>query len=203
MDVSDDIHALFAKDAVRTYSLYFDGTDGIGSALKVAEDLHYQQQSIAIEGIHTMTKAVDVFVPIFELVAIFLCLGVVFILVNFASKMIRDKMHEIGILKALGTKNTSIGVIFGLQIVLIAALTCVLSTAGYYLFIDLANDVLVESLKRLTPLNVVIDLDFLTFQPGIAILNCGLVVVLALISLVTPMIKIKMIKPVKIIKAKD
>lgn len=203
MDVSDDIHALFAKDAVRTYSLYFDGTDGIGSALQVAEDLHYQQQSIAIEGIHTMTKAVDVFVPIFELVAIFLCLGVVFILVNFASKMIRDKMHEIGILKALGTKNGAIIIVFGLQVFLVALLTAGLSTVGYYYFIDFANDVLFQSMQQLVPSQVVLDLDFFVFMPKVALTNCLLVFALSAISLITPMLKIKAIKPVKIIKAKE
>ena len=78
-----------------------------------------------------------------------------------------------------------------------------MATAGYYFFIDLANDVLIESLMRLAPGYVVLDLDFLTFQPQIALENCVLVGALALISLIFPMIKIKAIKPVKIIKAKD
>jgi ABC-type antimicrobial peptide transport system permease subunit len=122
---------------------------------------------------------------------------------NFSSKMINDKMHEIGILKALGTKNNSIGIVFGLQVVLIAILTCVLATLGYYFFIDFANDVLIESLKRLAPSSVVLDLDFLTFKPTVALVNCVLVFALSLVSLIIPMIKIKAIKPVKIIKAKE
>jgi len=201
--LSSDVAVLFANDQVYYNALYLDGTDGIGAALDAAEKLNFEPQSFAVEGIHTMTKAVDVFIPIFELIAIFLCVGVIFILVNFSSKMINDKMHEIGILKALGTKNSSIGAIFGLQVALIAILTCILATAGYYFFIDLANDVLIESLMRLAPGHVVLDLNFLTFQPRIAIENCVLVGVLALISLIFPMIKIKAIKPVKIIKAKD
>ena len=201
--VGDALYDLFSKDHSYVTGLYFDGTDGIGAVLDNAEALNYEPQSYAVEGIHTMTQAVDVFVPIFELVAIFLCAGVVFILMTFASKMIRDKMHEIGILKALGTKNSSIGVVFGLQVVLIAILTCALATAGYYYFIDLANTVLVESLMRFNPSGVVLDLEFLTFQPNIAVENCILIVALAMISLILPMIKIKAIKPVKIIKAKD
>ena len=201
--LASDVSTLFANAQVYPNALYFDGTDGIGAALDTAEKLNYEPQSFAIEGIHTMTKAVDVFVPIFELIAIILCVGVVFILMNFSSKMIKDKMHEIGILKALGTKNNSIGVVFGLQVVLIALLTCVLSTVGYYFFIDIANDVLIESLKRLAPSQVVLDLDFLTFKPAVALVNCALVFALSLISLVIPMIKIKAIKPVKIIKAKE
>ena len=62
---------------------------------------------------------------------------------------------------------------------------------------------LIESLKRLAPSQVVLDLDFLTFKPAVALVNCALVFALSLISLIIPMIKIKAIKPVKIIKAKE
>ena len=112
-------------------------------------------------------------------------------------------MHEIGIMKALGTKNNSISVIFGLQVILIALFTCILSTVGYYGFIDLANTVLVESLKQFAPSATVLDLDFLVFKPAVAFMNCVLVFALALVSLFIPMMKIKAIKPVKIIKAKE
>ena len=201
--LSSDVSSLFANDQVYYNALYFDGTDGIGAALNTAKKLNFEPQSYAVEGIHTMTTAVDVFVPIFELVAIFLCIGVIFILMSFSSKMIKGKMHEIGIMKALGAKNSSIGVVFGLQVALIAILTCILATAGYFVFIDLANEVLVESMMRFNPSGVVLDLKFLTFQPKIAVENCILVWILAMVSLIIPMIRIKAIKPVKIIKAKD
>ena len=200
---SEDVIDLFVANDTYINALYLDGTEGIEGVLKMSDELHYEHQSIAIEGIHTMTKAVDVFVPIFELVAIFLCLGVVFILVNFASKMIRDKMHEIGILKALGTKNGAIVIVFGLQVFLVALLTAGLSTVGYYYFIDFANDVLFQSMQQLVPNQVVLDLDFFVFMPKVALTNCLLVFALSAISLITPMLKIKAIKPVKIIKAKE
>ena len=199
---SQNVYDLFYKDAIREIALYMNGADGIGNTMNVMQELHYEPQSFMIEGIHTMTKAVDVFIPIFELIAIVLCVGVVFILINFSSRMIKDKMHEIGILKALGTQNGTIATVFGLQVVLIAVFTCVLSSVGYYYFIDLANDVLIGSLKNLTG-RVVLDLNFLTFQKEIARDNCILVCILSLIALVAPMIKIKVIKPVKIIKTKD
>jgi hypothetical protein len=124
--VGDGVWDLFAKDYIYTTGIFLDGNENIGAAIDVADELDFSQNTAILEGIYTMTKAVDVFVPIFELIGIFLCVGVVFILMNFSSKMIKDKMHEIGILKALGTKNTSIGVVFGLQVLLIAILTCLL-----------------------------------------------------------------------------
>ena len=198
-----NVFELFKEDSLRQIGLYLDGADGIGNVMEVIEELEYQPQSFTLEGVQTMTKAVDVFIPIFELIAIVLCVGVVFILFNFSSRMIKDKMHEIGILKALGTQNGTVATVFGLQVLLIAIFTCVLSVVGYYYFIDLANDVLIESLKRLAPDHIVLDLNFLTFQKPIARDNCILVFVLSVFALIPSMIKVKVIKPVKIIKTKD
>ena len=195
--------ALFKKDGIRAYGVYLDGAEGIGNVLNVTEDLGYQHMSYIVEGIYTMTRAVEVFIPIFEMVAIFLCVGAIFIIVNFSTRLIHTKMHEIGILKALGTQNNTIGTVFGLQIGLIAILTCFMSVVGYYFFIDAANEVLLDSLKRIASHRIVLDLKFLTFQPDIAVQNCILIVVLAILSLAFPLIKIKNIKPVKIIKTKE
>jgi ABC-type antimicrobial peptide transport system permease subunit len=198
-----EIEKLILEADTYAYSLYFDGTEGIETVLDNAESMNYQPQSFSVEGVHTMTKAVDVFIPIFELVAIFLCIGIIFILVSFSTKMIKDKMHDIGILKAIGTQSKTIGRIFGLQIILIAILTILMSTFGYYYFIDMANDVLIESLKRLAPTHVMLDLDFLTFKLSVVNINIVLILLLGILSLFIPMLKIRKIKPVKIIKTKE
>ena len=201
--VNKNLFDYFAKNTLFVSGLYFDSNENIDVVVDISNELGYEQNMVAVEGIRTMTKAVDVFIPIFRLIAIILCVGVVFILVNFSTKMIKDKMHEIGILKAIGTSNKSVAVVFGLQILLIAVLTSIMTTIGYYYFIDIANDILIESLKQLAPSQVVLDLQFLTFKTDIAITNCILILLLAGASLFAPIIKIKNIKPVKIIKAKE
>lgn len=129
--------------------------------------------------------------------------GINLILTNFSIKMIKDKYHDIGILKALGTSNITIGLIFGIQVVLIAILTIILSTLGYLVFIDIANDVLIASLRELAKSHIVIDLDFLTFKGIVALIDSLLIFGLTFISLIIPFIKIRNIKPVKIIKTKE
>ncbi len=201
--VSEDLYRKFYQDTVFIYGFYFNGIEGLDSMIGIVEESGYSYQSSIIEGIHSMTRAVDVFVPIFKLISIFLYIGVIFILVSFSSKMINDKMHDIGILKALGTKNKTVFSIFGLQVGLIVTLTCIMSTVGYYLYIDVANDVLINSIKTIAPTWIVFDLHFLRYDPFIAFANCALVIILAAASMVIPMIKIKAIKPVQIIKAKE
>lgn len=198
-----DVAALFHENQYYIYGIYFDGADGISYVTDVAETRNFTHQSFLIEGIFTMTQAVEVFVPIFWLVAILLCIGVIFILINFGSKMIQDKLHEIGILKALGAKNATVGAIFGMQVVCIALLTCALSTAGYFLFIDLANDVLMESLTRIAPSRILLNIDFLTFQPTIAAINCAMICAMSALALTVPLLKIRKVEPVKIIRARE
>ena len=200
---STDLVALFAKDMIQTYSLYLDGTDGIGSVFDLADTLHYEHQSWASEGVYTMTKVMKVFTPIFELVRIFMCMGVVFIFMSFSGKMIKSKMHEIGILKALGTRNSHILFVFGAQVVLVALLTCLLSTVGYVFFIDAANTILTDAMLQFNADKMVAELKFLTFNAAVATYNVLLILALALVSLIIPLLKIKFIQPVKIIQTKD
>ena len=201
--VSSDIAELFKKDIIQTYSLYLDGTEGIGGVFDLLSSLSFEHQNWASESIYTMTKVMDVFAPIFELVRLFMCCAIILIFISFSNKMIKSKMHEIGILKALGTKNGHILSIFGIQVMLIALLTGIFSTIGYVFFIDTANTLLTDAMIRFNPNQLISELQFLDFIPGVAIGNVLLVFALAFVSLIPPMIKIKLIQPVKIIKTKE
>lgn len=201
--VSDNIFDLFKPNNVFVKGLYFNGTEGLDNVIEISEELNYEHQMIALEAVHTMTKAVEVFIPIFRLITFVLCLAVILILINFSTKMVKDKYHDIGIMKALGTKNLSISSIFGLQILLIVVVTSIASGVGYLFFIDLANDVLIESLKILAKGHTMFDLDFLLFDFKICMINTGVIMLLGIVSLIIPMLKIKNIKPVKIIKVKE
>lgn len=201
--VGDNVYDAFKPNNYFAKGLYFDGNEGIDKVFDLCEELEYVQQIVAVDAIHTMTKAVDVFIPIFKLIAVVLCVGIIAILVSFSSKMVKDKYHDIGIMKALGSNNLSIVSIFGLQILLIIIVTGIFSSIGYYFFIGLANDILVESLIILAPSHVMLNIDFLTFDISICLINMVIIFVLGLVSLIIPMIKIMKIKPVKIIKVKE
>ena len=200
---SDDIFKEFAKQSYFYQGIYFDGLSSMSSIIKDCKLNQFSYLSYVVTGISTMIRAVEVFVPIFEMVGGILCIAVIFILVNFCSKMISDKYHDIGILKALGTKNSTIGVVFGLQLTLLVIVTIIMSLIGYFFFIGEANDILINSLKQLAEHRVVLDLEVLTFIPSIALSNAMLIIGLAIISFIIPMIKICNIKPVQIIKTKE
>lgn len=201
--VGDNISRAYRENCVFVSGLYFNGTKNMDAVSRTAERLSYSQNTSVTETLSTMTRTIDVFIPIFTLVAIILGLGVIFIISNFSSKMINGKLHEIGILKALGAKNASVCFIFGLQVALIALITCVLSGIGYYFFVDFANEMLVASLTETMPSYNIVNVDFLTFTPSVVISNCTMTAILSFASMLAPFLKIRNIKPVKIIKAKE
>lgn len=203
MVVSRSVRELFDRHHIRQTGIYFDGLSHLHDVLELGEERSFMQDSVTVEGILTLHRCVRMFVAVFRLVNIVLCAAVVFIFISFSTKMIRDKLHEIGILKALGTGRVTINVIFGLQIALIAIFTCVVSALGYYLLIDPANELFVVSLREMVPSQLVLDLDVLAYIPRVVWENVLLVTVLSFISLFVPMAKIDRIQPVKIINSRD
>lgn len=203
MSVSRSVRNLFDKNHVRQTGIYFAGLSHLADILDVAEERSFIQDSITLEGILTLSRCVRLFVLIFRLVNILLCAAVVFIFISFSTKMIRDKLHEIGIMKALGTGKGAINAIFGLQIGLIAILTCAVSGLGYYLLIGPANDLFIMSLREMVPSQLVLDLDVLVFIPKVLADNVLLIAVLSAVSLIVPMSRISKIQPVKIINNRE
>ena len=203
MQVGAEVRDLFAKNHIRQTGVYMDGLSHLEDVLEVAEERSFIQDSITLEGILTLSRCVRLFVLIFRLVNIVLCGAVVFIFISFSTKMIRDKLHEVGIMKALGTGRGTINAIFGLQIGLIAVFTCLVSAVAYYFLAAPANTLFLISLREMVPSQLVLDLDVLVYIPAVVWKNTLLIAVLAVVSLVVPMSKIGKIQPVKIINNRD
>lgn len=196
----DGVYDLFAQSHIYTTGLYFDHCDHIPTVADTAAEFGFQSNLIVAESVRTMTRIVDIFVPVFRIMAVILCVAIVFILINFASKMITDKMKEIGILKANGMKNRAVSAIFGVQILLICLLTAVLSAFGYSLFVEKANDLLIQSLRMIASGKMIPDLTFLAFRFDIVVQNCILIFLLAFIAYIVPAIRIRILDPAKIIR---
>lgn len=200
--VSHSLASLLIKN---TYNqgILFEGNDHLDDLFKIFDEINLIQNLSAFEGVNTMMKVVDVFTPIFLIIAVALIVGIIFTLTTFAMKMIRVKMHDIGIMKALGAKNRTMIGIFGLQLAFVSLVTCVLSTVGYYFLVGFTNTVLIKSLGKISKATQVLELNFVYFNPYIVLACIVIVLGLTFISLIIPILAIRRIEPVKIIKAKE
>lgn len=201
--VSDELFNKMLKLNMITTNLYFDDLSNSADVLNYALEKGYSSNSITATSINTMAKAVSVFSDFFTLIFIALCACSLVIVANYGVKLVKEKKYEIGILKALGIRNIELTFILGIQLALLSLLTIFFYIIGSFMFIDLANEVLINSLMELAPTYVLINMQFLKINTDHFLVNGGIVLFIVFVSLIIPMAKLRKLKPSTIIRAKE
>lgn len=186
-----------------TSALYFDDISDVTEILNTADANGFSANSVIALSLATMTKAVTVFSDFFALIFIGLCACCFFIIANYGVKLVRDRKYEIGILKALGARDCDLVLLLGVQIILLLFLIVLLYILGSVVFIDFANEVLIRSLLELAPDSFLLDIKVLYVNPKHFLVNGVLTAVIVFTSFIIPLIKLRKLKPVNIIKAKE
>lgn len=202
MLLADNVFYEYKEKMFHCYGVYADGED-VSGFINYTMDNGYSNISLKMSAIQTMSQAVETFNKFFEFIAMILVCACVFIITSFGVKNIKSKMYEVGVMKALGCKLSSFFVIFGLHTLLIAFTTIVVFVVGYVAFANVANHILLESLKAITPTKIMLDLQFIKFNWQLALINSAVVVFISIVSTIIPIILLRRIKPVTIIKAKE
>ena len=202
MLLADNVFYEYKEKMFHCYGVYADGED-VSGFINYTMDNGYSNMSLKMSAIQTMSQAVETFNKFFEFIAMILVCACVFIITSFGVKNIKSKMYEVGVMKALGCKLSSFFVIFGLHTLLIAFTTIVVFVVGYVAFANVANHILLESLKAITPTKIMLDLQFIKFDWQLALINSAVVVFISIVSTIIPIILLRRIKPVTIIKAKE
>ena len=202
MLLADNVFYEYKEKMFHCYGVYADGED-VSGFINYTIDNGYSNMSLKMSAIQTMSQAVETFNKFFEFIAMILVCACVFIITSFGVKNIKSKMYEVGVMKALGCKLSSFFVIFGLHTLLIAFTTIVVFVVGYVAFANVANHILLESLKAITPTKIMLDLQFIKFDWQLALINSAVVVFISIVSTIIPIILLRRIKPVTIIKAKE
>lgn len=202
MLLADNLFYEYKEKMFHFYGVYVDGED-VSGVINYTIDNGYSNISLKMSAVQTMSQAVEVFNRFFEFIVVILVCACVFIITSFGVKNIKSKMYEVGVMKALGCKLSRFFVIFGLHTLLIAVATIVVSVVGYVAFANVANRILVESLKVIAPARIMLDLQFIKFDWQLALINSAAVVLISIVSTTIPIILLKRIKPITIIKAKE
>jgi len=183
--------------------LYFDGVEDMTIITQISDAYDMSPNSLALGAMISMSYTVRVFEGFFKLIFLVLCGATALILMRYGLRIVKDRMYEIGVIKALGGKTRSFVLIFGLQVVFLGVLICLFSFAGMNVFMDIANDILISSYQAMIDSYVVIDMQLLLVDPKLALADAGLVMLLSLLATVTPIIFLNRVKPINIIKAKE
>jgi ABC-type lipoprotein release transport system permease subunit len=200
--LDEDTHNDYKKSLAACIGLYIDG-DNVKEAINVAIANDYKTSSLRISTIQTMTEAVSVFNTFFDLIVGILICACIFVMISFGIKNVRSNMYEIGVLKALGCKFSRFVITFMMHTLIINVLLLGISTIGFYFLSNFSNTLLTDALQEFAPYNIVLNINFIEYDFGLICYDNLLIGLISIISTLIPMIMIKRIKPISIIKAKE
>ena len=186
-----------------TYGVYFDPSTNVQKVSKMANEYGLTPNSIKLASLSTMTRAVEVFSEFFGIIFFVLVAALVILIVKYGLDIVRRKIYEIGVIKALGGRSTSFMIIFGVQVIVFGLMVCLFAQVGMFFIVDLANDVLVKSLQTLATSRIMMDIDILAFNYPLIMSDCIVTFFLCILTTLVPIFALHKIKPINIIKAKE
>ena len=167
---SEEFYKSGLSDPIETFTVYTPYT----------QTLHGAENYIT--GIGDMGNRITIIVGVFSM------LGICF----FTYTSIRKNKYKIGVLKSLGTPNSDISVIFGVEIILIAL-------TAFFISVFTSN-ILINSINYDFVKNLELKMTFFKINSGEIFISFCLCIITVIISTLFPLIKLLLTPPAKIIR---
>ena len=187
------------KSTVVPYSLYFDKVEEkeiIYSTANEQGHLIYTLDTTVVPVVNTIIALFRGFC--YLIICLLVIASLVYIILHGVNS-IKKNIYEIGVLKALGTKNHNISLIFMVQIVITGILAIFVSIFGIIIFSNISNHLLVEAFEDFMTIKI-FGLSIIAAYPKIVSLDLSLVFLGTVISSIIPLIYLRTLKPLNILK---
>ena len=183
--------------------IYFENTLDSSKLNQIASTMNFVPLTIFRQTIDAMSYAVLAFGDVFQIIFFIMIVISLVLLVSYTLKYVKNSKYKIGVMKSLGTKNIDLVHIFSLDLLLVLISSIVLSICLSNVFVDLANVVLANSIQNLANESLFYKVDLLYLKPFYLLINSLIMIVIVFISFLVEVIKLRKIKPINIIKAKE
>ena len=183
--------------------LHFDNVEDGGLVLAKAKENDFETLNQSCLIYEELSNKIETFEDLFKLILSVLIIGIVLLIILVSLKAITEQYHNIGVLKSLGTRNIDLTCIFSLKVIAIALLSSLIYGLTNYPFIILSDKILYSSTVRFTTFDIVKKIQIILFDPYILLINIALIFVVGIISILFEMFKLRKIKPINIMKAKE
>ena len=185
---------------VYTYALYFDNSETISKIYNPLNNVNLFSIDLFVDGIYTIMNIITIFNDFFKIITIALTVVCIVLLVSFGRKSIKRRMFEIGVIRALGGKNSDLYVVFLLQILSMLLLVCVSSFICLVFLDDYINKMLIENIILFIKNDIIRNIEILKYSPILIISNLLSISILTIIGSSVLMMMLRKIKPINIIR---
>lgn len=198
---SDAIYRKLFRVKYFTYGLYFDNLEQRDLVMDVARDQGFLVSTIDTPVVPVINTLLGLFKAFCYLIICLLFVVSVVHIVFYGIGSIKKNIYEIGVLKALGAKSFDIGKIFVSQIAIMGFAISIVSILGIYVSTIFSNMLLISAFEDFITITI-FSLRVIVASPKIMSIDLTLVFILSIISSIIPLIYLRTIKPLNILKGK-
>ena len=185
------------------YAICFDNTKSAAGIFTDMESSDFFTNNEFFKTIYKIMDVVEVFKDFFLLLYLGLIAVCALLYINFARRSIKRRLYEIGVLRALGSKNETISQLFTYNLLVMAVFISIISIGGFLISIPLLNDLLIENLAIMLNTGPIKALKILHFDLLSSLIDVITILLLSFLSSFSVLMSCKKIKPINIIRNKD
>ena len=197
--VNENTFINLEKSKVLPYGLYFNNREFDSLIKDVSSDIGLYIYNLDTSTVPVINTIISVFRGFCILIIILLIVVCIVYLISFGIGTIKRNYYEIGVLKALGSKNIDIGIIFISQIVIVGIGVIIVSILGIKVFSEFSNSLLIKSFEDFITIKI-FGLKIIPVKPSTMSFDLSLMFGVTLVSSVIPFIYLRTLKPLNILK---
>lgn len=200
MIVSDNDFKEFRRADMSVYALYFDEGKNEESVYLTAESLFFVGSSKYIRAVQEVCDVTLIFKSIFSILFIGLVVATVLLLSSYSKRTVNSYKRELGVIRSMGGKSIDFAVPFVMIVILVGIISAVISSIGIYAVCGFVNDLVVNAFVEKTGMAELSTLQLFSISPLILISDLIILFVIILISSITPILLMKKIRLVNILR---
>ena len=186
----------------RPSRVYFKDAVDVNTIVEFMDENGYEFVSKKQETLRGINSILNSFKPLFELIECASVLLIASFLILFGVRSIKASRYQIGVIKALGGNTADISTIFVLNTLIVGVAAALLSTLASIGIIEVANSVLINSIQTHVQ-QTLVNYEIIKVFPHLLLIDSLVMICISFISSFLPVLFLKRIKPVEIIKAKE
>lgn len=181
---------------------YVTSAENVGRFAAQVENYNFYINTSRVAVVKAAIRVISIFSELFMLLSGIMIISIIVLIVVNTVNIMNRNIYNIGVSRSLGAHLGELGFIYSMQMLIFGILVIIFSNVSDFLSLRFINGVLSNTLPRVIEQPGLEEMTFLYYNPTLSSSITGLVVFLTIISIFVPILAIRLINPVNIIKKK-
>ena len=187
----------------RKTGIYVTNHDNLGELVSYAIDSDLLVDNSRMSVVQKAIAVVAVFEELFTLLLVLMIIAIIVLVVIHTINTYNKNIYNIGVSKSMGAHMFELSYIFSIQMIVFGLLIVVGSMIADYYSTNIINDIIANAIPRIVNIPGSNTITYLKYNPAITSITSGAIMLLTMGSISVPLMAIRLMNPVNIIKSRQ